>query len=165
MVKCVVILGKMPRYCYECDIRLRCPSFLTTEGKTKPMCEGCRIICSLPEGYGDLVDRNRFKDHIDQVCDAGGWLEPVTSAVRDYIKKQIDVEKAIVPADGKTENVCDYSKDTPVPRCEFRKYESGNNRFCTNCGAYLKGEEYENHTIRFCYYCGYKVKEQDENGD
>ena len=55
MSECVVRM-EMPKKCYQCDIRLRCSPFLTKAGQTKPMCEGCRIICQLPEGHGRLVD-------------------------------------------------------------------------------------------------------------
>lgn len=52
----------------------------------------------------------------------------------------------------------------PVVHGQFVKNETGVNRHCTACGAYLEDREYENHTVRFCYYCGAKMdgKEQDD---
>ena len=61
MSECVVRM-EMPKKCYQCDIRLRCSPFLTKAGQVKPMCEGCRIICSLPEGHGRLVDADKLAD-------------------------------------------------------------------------------------------------------
>lgn len=55
MSECVVRM-EMPEKCHRCDIRLRCSPFLTKAGQTKPMCEGCRIVCQLPEEHGRLVD-------------------------------------------------------------------------------------------------------------
>lgn len=46
----------------------------------------------------------------------------------------------------------------PVVHGQFVKNETGVNRHCTACGAYLEDREYENHTVRFCYYCGAKMK-------
>lgn len=62
----------------------------------------CPIIGELPE-HGDLIDRDHFKENLDMVCDAGGWLEPVTQSVRVYCKKQVDCERAIVPATERSE--------------------------------------------------------------
>lgn len=55
---------------------------------------------------------------------------------------------------------CGY--ETNPESAEFKKYQTGVNRYCTRCGAYLSDEEFENHTIRFCYYCGAPIK-QEEN--
>lgn len=63
----------------------------------------CPIIGVLPEQHGDLIDRDHFKESLDMVCDAGGWLEPITQAVRVYCKKQVDAEKTIVPATERSE--------------------------------------------------------------
>lgn len=63
----------------------------------------CPIVGELPEQHGDLIDRDHFKENLDMVCDAGGWLEPVTQSVRVYCKKQVDSERAIVPATERSE--------------------------------------------------------------
>lgn len=40
-----------------------------------------------------LIDADNLRDRIINVCDAGGWLEPVTSAIREYFCKQIDAQE------------------------------------------------------------------------
>lgn len=42
-----------------------------------------------------LIDADKFKDEMQYVCDAGGWLEPVTKAVTEYVKKQIDAQPTV----------------------------------------------------------------------
>ena len=39
-----------------------------------------------------LIDADDFKEKIKGVCDAGGWLEPVTTAIKEYICKQVDYQ-------------------------------------------------------------------------
>lgn len=52
----------------------------------------------------------------------------------------------------------------PVVHGQFVKNETGVNRHCTACGAYLEDREYENHTVRFCYYCGAKMDGERKDG-
>lgn len=52
----------------------------------------------------------------------------------------------------------------PVVHGQFVKNETGVNRHCTACGAYLEDREYENHTVRFCYYCGAKMGGERKDG-
>lgn len=56
-------------------------------------------IIEVPDGHGRLIDASRFKNNMDNACDAGGWLEPITSAVKEYVKKNIDAEKTVIPAE------------------------------------------------------------------
>lgn len=101
----VVVRMEMPKWCGGCpcvngeygycqaDAEER--TIETTDGRPS----WCPIICQLPEGHGRLIDADVFKENMDYVCDAGGWLEPVTSAVTEYVKKHIDAQAVIVPAE------------------------------------------------------------------
>ena len=93
MSECVVRMS-MPEKCYQCDIRLRCPPFLTKAGQTKPMREGCRIICSLPEGHGRLVDG----DELWKTRTGKAWCMPCP------VWSEIFNAPTIVPAASKEEN-------------------------------------------------------------
>ena len=42
-----------------------------------------------------LIDADAFKENIKCVCDAGGWLEPVTTAIKEYICKQVDYQTTV----------------------------------------------------------------------
>ena len=42
-----------------------------------------------------LIDADDFKEKIKGVCDAGGWLEPVTTAIKEYICKQVDYQTTV----------------------------------------------------------------------
>ena len=42
-----------------------------------------------------LIDADDFKEKIKCVCDAGGWLEPVTTAIKEYICKQVDYQTTV----------------------------------------------------------------------
>ena len=42
-----------------------------------------------------LIDADKAIEHIDYVCNAGGWLEPVTTAVNEYVKKHINAEPTV----------------------------------------------------------------------
>lgn len=44
-----------------------------------------------------LIDADVFKENMDYICDAGGWLEPVTKAVREFVKKHIDAQTTVNP--------------------------------------------------------------------
>lgn len=107
----VVVRMAMPKRCYDCNLADGAVCMATggvygrevpkmTWIKTRP--SWCPIIGELPE-HGDLIDRDHFKENLDMVCDAGGWLEPITQAVRVYCKKQVDAEETIVPAAERSE--------------------------------------------------------------
>lgn len=51
----VVVRMEIPEKCFNCDLRYECNAFYAP-GKPKPFMKGCRIICQLPEGHGDLID-------------------------------------------------------------------------------------------------------------
>lgn len=44
-----------------------------------------------------LIDADVFKKNMDYICDEGGWLEPVTKAVREFVKKHIDAQTTVHP--------------------------------------------------------------------
>lgn len=44
-----------------------------------------------------LIDADVFKENMDYICDAGGWLEPVTKAVREFVKRHIDAQTTVKP--------------------------------------------------------------------
>ena len=60
MSECVVRM-EMPQNCFGCDLRYECNAFYAP-GKPKPFMKGCRIICQLPEGHGELIDRSKLFD-------------------------------------------------------------------------------------------------------
>ena len=43
------------------------------------------------------IDADRFKDDLDFICGAGGSLQPVTSAVIEFVKKRIDAQPTVEP--------------------------------------------------------------------
>ncbi len=55
------------------------------------------MAIDVPEPHGRLIDAVLFKENMDYVCDAGGWLEPVTTAVKDYVRKNIDSQSTVIP--------------------------------------------------------------------
>ena len=98
----VIVRMETPTGCANCPMGDDDSRFCKAAKKYIPMLgkpSWCPIIGELPEQHGDLIDRDHFKQNLDMVCDAGGWLEPVTQAVRVYCKKQVDAEKVIVPAE------------------------------------------------------------------
>ena len=108
MSECVVRMD-MPESCDACPCLddygdyPRCRLSEEQRGYNFPIHEkrmpNCPIITVLPERHGRLVDADAFKENMNYVCSAGGWLEPVTSAVTEYVKKHIDAQTVIVPAD------------------------------------------------------------------
>ena len=42
-----------------------------------------------------LINADKFKDSMKYVCDSGGWLEPVTTAVKEYVVKNIDAQPTV----------------------------------------------------------------------
>ena len=63
-----------------------------------------------------LIDANKFKDEMQYVCDAGGWLEPVTKAVTEYVKKQIDAQPTVdaIPVSFIQQEIDGYYEDEAV---------------------------------------------------
>ena len=63
-----------------------------------------------------LIDANKFKDEMQYVCDAGGWLEPVTKAVTEYVKKQIDAQPTVdaIPISFIQQEIDRYYKDESI---------------------------------------------------
>lgn len=60
-----------------------------------------------------LIDADAFKEHMDYVCGAGGWLQPITSAVIEYVKKNIDAEQTV-----------DGVKVVRCKNCKYRNWET-----------------------------------------
>ena len=44
---------------------------------------------------GRLIDADVFKENMDYVCTMGGWLEPISSAITEYVKKHIDAQTTV----------------------------------------------------------------------
>lgn len=62
--------------------------------------DGCDIHAQeLPPQHGDLIDARAFRKNMDYVCDAGGWLQPVTQAVTEYVKKQIGAQDVVIESE------------------------------------------------------------------
>jgi len=107
----VIVRMEMPKCCDDCAVQYECTAREITGTQwyrkgfdpSKGRLPDCPIIGVLPEQHGDLIDRDHFKENLDMVCDAGGWLEPVTQSVTVYCKKQVDAEKAIVQATERSE--------------------------------------------------------------
>lgn len=59
----------------------------------------CPLV-EVPEPHGRLIDANAFHNNMDYVCSAGGWLEPVTKAVNEYVHKHIDAQTTVIEAEG-----------------------------------------------------------------
>ncbi len=68
MSECVVRI-MIPVSCYSCELRTRCILYrmwLADEiTMPKPLDDGCRIICQLPEGHGRLVDKDEMLKKIE----------------------------------------------------------------------------------------------------
>lgn len=102
----LIVEMEMPQGCDDCPFRdmllCRCAKGRKYVGSSPVRPDWCPIVGVLPE-HGDLIDRDQFKENLDMVCYAGGWLNTITQAVRDYCKKQVDAEKTIVPATERSE--------------------------------------------------------------
>ena len=55
-----------------------------------------------------LINADEFKKFVGYICDAGGTMQPVTQAIREYIIDQIDAQN---PVDAE-----------PVVRCRYCCY-------------------------------------------
>lgn len=64
MSECVVRM-EMPKSCFNCDLRYECNAFYAP-GKSKPFMKGCMIVCQLPEGHGQLVDKDEMIKKIEK---------------------------------------------------------------------------------------------------
>ena len=89
-----VVRMRMPQSCYNCDLRYECNAFYAP-GKPKPFMKGCRIVCQLPEGHGDLIDRDSMVEE---------WVdEKIGNPHADYEADDViyDLKKrtVIVPKD------------------------------------------------------------------
>lgn len=82
-----------------------------------------------------LIDADAFKEHMDYVCDAGGWMQPVTSAVIEYVKKNIDAEKTV--------------DAVPVVHGKWVFNENEDMFYCTNCKNGSVRNDYP-----YCHWCG-----------
>ena len=56
-------------------------------------------ITRVPVPHGKLIDADKAKDDMDYVCNAGGWLEPVTKAVNEYVKRHLDRATTVIEAE------------------------------------------------------------------
>lgn len=41
------------------------------------------------------IDADDFRERMDMICDAGGYLQPITEAVREYVKIMIDRQPTV----------------------------------------------------------------------
>lgn len=41
------------------------------------------------------IDADDFRERMDMICDAGGYLQPITEAVREYVKTMIDRQPTV----------------------------------------------------------------------
>lgn len=41
------------------------------------------------------IDADDFRKRMDMICDAGGYLQPITEAVREYVKIMIDRQPTV----------------------------------------------------------------------
>lgn len=101
MSECVVRM-EMPKACWSCGLRFVCKAandFLTTKeagcSVLKVGMPGCLIICQLPEGHGDLIDRDSMVEE---------WVdEKIGNPHADYEADDViyDLKKrtVIVPKD------------------------------------------------------------------
>lgn len=99
MSECVVRM-EMPKSCYDCEIRdgkAYCPICgATLVGYKRSRHENCPIICSLPEGHGDLISRYAIAIACPgqiRIEDGEYWIR--VSAVQESIKSA----PTIVPAE------------------------------------------------------------------
>ena len=99
-----------------------------------------------------LIDADKFKDSMKYVCDSGGWLEPVTTAVKDYVVKNIDAQPTV--------------DAVPVRHGVWKK--SGEKEwwwYCSNCQEhYFEDDLYinEKHFPKYCPNCGAKMDGEQE---
>ena len=93
MSECVVRM-ELPQNCINCDLRYECNAFYAP-GKPKPFMKGCRIVCQLPEGHGDLIDRAATINAI--------LGEPPDAHYQSWYAEIVNDIPTIVPAERKVE--------------------------------------------------------------
>ena len=91
MSECVVRM-EMPQNCYNCDLRYECNAFYAP-GKPKPFMKRCRIVCQLPEGHGQLVDKDKMLEKIEN------YHRYMTIGRESDPRCIIEDSQAIVPAE------------------------------------------------------------------
>lgn len=83
MSECVVRM-EMPQKCFNCDLRYECNAFYAP-GKPTPFMKGCRIVCQLPEGHGDLVEAKEITVNVTikgKTCSADVYALTIVPAER-----------------------------------------------------------------------------------
>ena len=87
------------------------------------------------------------KDEMQYVCDAGGWLEPVTKAVTEYVKKQIDAQPTV--------------EAEPVSHGQWNYVTVVDEGFwrCSNCGTPSEAMGAKK-LYKYCPFCGAKMREE-----
>lgn len=111
MSECVVRM-EMPKNCYLCpmanffvDKTPYCRLTMRFEGVAQMGCkrpDWCPIICSLPEGHGDLIDRDTFiSKYLSYYTEQERELNLMFAAVevKQQFADMICDEQAIVPAE------------------------------------------------------------------
>ena len=104
MSECIVRM-EMPENCLKCHLRNQCEIFCdwslyvvgtstTRKPYPKPFDKGCRIICSLPEGHGPLVDAEKLKERSVHFCETEYTFDFDAVFVED-----INEASTIVPAE------------------------------------------------------------------
>ena len=101
----VVVRIDVPRSCDKCDLCKRCEAFryyilqiaeaVPVRPKPYPLCDGCLFVCHLPDGHGDLIDRDSMVEE---------WVdEKIGNPHADYEADDViyDLKKrtVIVPKD------------------------------------------------------------------
>ena len=106
-------------------------------------CKGCTYA------YEGWTNTEECKE--DLLYDAAEQLEDADKCNAILVKKCKEMEKRIAELEAQLPKMCEFKSYAD-------KIPNARNRYCTQCGAYLRDEEFENHTIRYCYWCGSKVK-------
>lgn len=79
-----------------------------------------------------LIDADAFKENIKCVCDAGGWLEPVTTAIKEYICKQVDYQTTVEVVEAIKCKDCVHNMDG---FCEMVNHHTG---YVSTCADVLR---------------------------
>ena len=88
-----------------------------------------------------LIDADAFKEHMDYVCNAGGWMQPVTSAVIEYVKKNIDAEKTVDAVEVVHAKLLNPNPYGLCSNCNYLIDIRDGFNYCPKCGAMLKTDE------------------------